>query len=102
MSEGLCAFRPSGVKGRHSSPMVTMKTYAHALPSLEERLSERLEIAFQKARQAAAASSLLPLAAGRVVHLHSQEPGIAARHADSVSGPYRIRTCDAQIKSLPL
>jgi integrase len=34
----------------HSNPTVTMRTYAHVLPSLEERLRDGLEETFQRAR----------------------------------------------------
>jgi integrase len=45
----------------HSSPVVTMNTYAHILPSLEARLSDGLENTFQQAVGESAASFLLPL-----------------------------------------
>jgi len=40
----------------HSSPVVTMRVYAHVLPSLEERLSEGLEAAFRAAEGSRAPS----------------------------------------------
>jgi integrase len=43
----------------HSSPVVTMKTYAHVLPSLEASLTDGLEETFQAA-SGAGASFLLP------------------------------------------
>jgi integrase len=45
----------------HSSPVVTMNTYAHILPSLKARLSDGLENAFRQAVGESAASVLLPL-----------------------------------------
>jgi integrase len=36
----------------HSSPVVTMRTYAHVLPSLEERLRDGLDATFESARAA--------------------------------------------------
>jgi hypothetical protein len=44
----------------HSSPVVTMKTYAHILPSLDEKLADGLESVYQKA-VGESASFLLPL-----------------------------------------
>jgi integrase len=46
----------------HSSPVVTMKTYAHILPSLEARLSDGLENTFQEAVGEGPASVLPPIA----------------------------------------
>jgi integrase len=47
----------------HSYPVVTMKTYAHILPSLEEWLSDGLEQVLQSAR-ASGADFLLTFARG--------------------------------------
>jgi integrase len=57
----------------HSSPVVTMKTYAHILPSLEEELADGLEDAYQKASARAAAPSLPPRRPADVVALPSTE-----------------------------
>jgi len=39
----------------HSSPVVTLKTYAHVLPGLADQLNERLDATFRAASDAAAA-----------------------------------------------
>lgn len=57
----------------HSSPAVTMKTYAHVLPSLEARLAEALEVTYRQASVGSFAAYLPPERRPEVVRLSARE-----------------------------
>jgi hypothetical protein len=57
----------------HSSPIVTMRTYTHILPLLEEQLANGLEDTFREASARAAAPSQPPERPAEVVPLAVSE-----------------------------